>query len=171
MAVKKFALEVGGPKRLTVSWGFRWKDFVVRLDDQEVGRISGGFDALRLGESFALPNGSSLRAQLVMEKSWAGKVPQLHLYVDGKPVPGSEAVPLPRWAYLFIAACVAIPIVTLGGAIPAGIGGGGAAACAALARDESNTTGKRIVYCVAVTALCWAAFGTFLTLVGLAHNR
>jgi hypothetical protein len=149
---------------------FRWKNFVVRLDDQEVGRIDGGFDALCLGSEFDLPGAQKLRVQLVMQKSWAGKVPQLHLYLDGKPVPGSETVPLPKWGYTFVAACALIPIITLGGAIPAGIGAGGAAACAAIARDESKTVGKRVAFCLGVTALCWAGLAGFLTLVGIVKS-
>src|SRR6185369_17980501 len=134
MPTKQYALEVGGPKRVKVSWGMFWKNFLVQVDGQEVGRIEGGLKALHVGSTFTLPNGSQLR---VAVKS--GLVQSLQLFLDGKPVPGSGAVPLPKWSYVFIGACAIIPIVAAGGAIPAGIGGGGALGCAALARDESKS--------------------------------
>lgn len=63
--------------------------------------------------------------------------------------------PAPLWAWLFVIPCVLIPIVTVGGAIPGAIGGGGAYTCYAIARDDSKSIGARLMICVAVTALCW----------------
>jgi len=83
------------------------------------------------------------------------------LLVDGRSVEieqGAKPAQMPKWAWAFIAACVAIPVVSLGGAIPAGIGAGGAVACAAIAKDSSKTKKKRIVMCLGVTAICWVLF-------------
>lgn len=92
------------------------------------------------------------------------------LLVDGRLVKVgrrvSKSIPMPKWAWAFIAACVAIPIVSLGGAIPAGIGGGGAIACAIIAKDSSKTKRKRVAMCLGVTAICWVLF--ILTIVGIA---
>jgi hypothetical protein len=167
MPTKKYALEVGGPTRLTVSWGFRWKNFVVRLDDREIGRIDGGFDAVRAGSTFDLPDGSKLRVQVVMK----GIAPEVDLFVDDKPVPGSGAVPLPKWAYAFIAVCVVIPMITMGGAVPAAIGIGAAAGCASVARDESKTMGTRVAYCAGITALAWGLFVAFVVAFGVFGSR
>src|SRR5262249_32943074 len=43
---------------------------------------------------------------------------------------------VPRWGYAFVAACVLIPVVTLGGAIPAAIGGAGTMSCLAVLRAD-----------------------------------
>lgn len=75
-------------------------------------------------------------------------------------------MPLPKWSYAFIVACVLIPIVTLGGAVPALVGVGGAAGCAAIARDESKPASKRVALCLGVTALSWAVFAAFGAIVG-----
>ncbi|MAE65182.1 MAG: hypothetical protein CMJ18_13000 [Phycisphaeraceae bacterium] len=79
---------------------------------------------------------------------------------QARPAP-DESTPKPRapwWAWLFVAGCVLIPILTLGGAIPGAIGGGGAFACHAVAREASNPTAIRIGICAAILAGCWLLF-------------
>jgi len=71
-------------------------------------------------------------------------------------------LPTPAWAWLFVVACVLIPILTLGGAIPGAIGGGGAFGCFAVAKDPSKQAGTRVLICVGITAVCWAIFLIFL---------
>lgn len=66
-----------------------------------------------------------------------------------------EPVTTPGWAWLFVAACILIPILTLGGAIPGGLGAGGAAACYSLARNKEWGTMTRVAACLGVTVLCW----------------
>jgi hypothetical protein len=88
------------------------------------------------------------------------------LVVDGRSVqtgqPVATPLPLPAWAWIFIAGCLSILCVFLGGLIPAVGAFGGAAACAVLARDASRPTGVRIALCLAVTVVAW-----LLVLVGL----
>lgn len=76
-----------------------------------------------------------------------------------------EKPPIPPWAWLFALACIAIPIVSLGGAIPGAIGGGGAAGCVGVARDINKPIITRILVCIGITAVCWILF---LLLVGSA---
>src|SRR5262245_10299611 len=53
------------------------------------------------------------------------------LVIDGRSFTTGQPVgPMPSWAWGFVAACVAIPLISMGGAVPAALGGGGAAACA-----------------------------------------
>jgi hypothetical protein len=163
---KQYALEVGGPKRVKVSWGMFWKNFRVEVDGQEVGRIEGGLKALHAGSTFALPNGSQLRVGVK-----SGLVQNLELFLDGRPVPGSAAVPLPKWSYAFIGACAIIPILSAGGAIPAGIGAGGALGCAALARDEGKSVPQRVALCTGVTVLAWAAFAALIFATAAAKGQ
>jgi hypothetical protein len=66
---------------------------------------------------------------------------------------------------------VLIPIVTLGGAIPGGLGGGGAFACHAVARDASKSVPLRLGICAAITAGCWLVFLVFLGGVALLRSR
>jgi hypothetical protein len=158
MPTKKYALEVGGPKRLAVSWGIGWKSFSVKFDGQEVAHLANAYDAIVAGSTFALPDGTKLEARL--HKGRFG--PKLHLDRGGKPVPGSDGVPLPRWTYVFFALSALMPIVALGGALPALLGSLGAAVCAGVARDESKTTTMRVSICVVVTLFAWAAFALLM---------
>src|SRR5688572_16157590 len=121
MPTKKYALEVGGPKRLAVSWAIGWKSFSVKFDGQEVTRLVDAYDALSKGSTFPLPDGSTLEARLQSARFG----PKLLLDRGGKPVPGSDGVPLPRWTYAFFALSALIPIVALGGALPALLGSAG----------------------------------------------
>ena len=79
---------------------------------------------------------------------------------------GVSPGPVPGWAWGFIAACVLIPIVTLGGALPGAIGAGGAAGCAAIARDPSRETGTRVAICAGITVLSWVLFAVLLVAMG-----
>jgi hypothetical protein len=64
---------------------------------------------------------------------------------------------MPGWAYLFIVACGAIPILSLGGVIPGAVGFGGASICASIARSPQYSMAHRFVMCVMITAACWGA--------------
>ena len=76
----------------------------------------------------------------------------------------TEKQSIPWWAWAFAAACIAIPIVAIGGAIPGALGAGGAGACVAIARNSKKSVGARLALCAVVTLVCWGAFG------GLAWN-
>jgi len=67
----------------------------------------------------------------------------------------------PAWAWVFAVACFAIPVVALGGAVPAMIGVGGGMICLAIARRLAMRASNRIVLCGAVVVGCWAVFLTF----------
>jgi len=70
--------------------------------------------------------------------------------------------PVPRWAWIFAGACLIIPVVTLGGAIPAGIGGVAVFGVLAFARQSGWSKDKKILYCSVVTGSAWAVFIVFL---------
>jgi hypothetical protein len=73
--------------------------------------------------------------------------------------------PIPVWGWVFVAACGIIPILTLGGALPAAIGIGGAAGCANISRKASVSVPKRVAICAGITMGCWTLLGAFLALV------
>lgn len=64
----------------------------------------------------------------------------------------------PSWAWIFIFACVAIPVVALGGALPAGLGAGGALGCYRAARNTERSTRTNVMYCIGITIGVWAFF-------------
>jgi hypothetical protein len=159
-----YALGPGLPLQLEVSWSVGWRDGVVRFDGLEIGRLDGGYDEIRLGRKLSLPDGSALHVQLVRESGPLGYAEELHVYVNGKPVPGSAAIPIPGWAYFFILTCVLVPVVSQGGAVPTVIGLGGAAGCTKLSRDTTLPVAKRVLLCAAMTAGAWGVFGTLASL-------
>lgn len=71
----------------------------------------------------------------------------------------------PGWAWAFILTCGAIPIVSLGGVIPAMLGAAGAAACYGLARDGVGPVHRRVLWCSLVTLGAWGGFGTLVWVV------
>ena len=73
---------------------------------------------------------------------------------------GSEGMPqrknrVPHWAWIFAAACGAVPVATFGGALPGAVGFSGAAGCIAVARIASMPAMPRIGLCIAITVLSW----------------
>lgn len=78
----------------------------------------------------------------------------------------SPKPPTPGWAWVFAVACGIIPVLTLGGAIPAAIGIGGASACMGIAASPTMSVPARVGACVAVTIGCWVS--VILLLGGLA---
>src|SRR5215212_2125470 len=84
----KLALERGEPKRLELSWGAFWRNFVVRLDGAEIGRIAGQSE-LKAGREFTLANGSVLRVQVTT----GALSPELRVLRNGQPLPGSATDP------------------------------------------------------------------------------
>jgi hypothetical protein len=73
--------------------------------------------------------------------------------------------PIPWWAWIFAVGCAILPVLTLGGAIPGGVGFGGAAGCVAAARDSRMPMGVRIAICTLIVLAAWgiviAVRGTF----------
>ena len=74
----------------------------------------------------------------------------------------SPPEPMPAWAWVFIVVCGAIPVVSLGGAIPAMIGFTGAFGCAAVSRNRSLPAGVRLGSCLAIAAAAWGAFALLI---------
>jgi hypothetical protein len=75
------------------------------------------------------------------------------------------SAPIPKWAWIFVVACVLIPIIALGGAVPAAIGIGGAYGCVAISRKAEKSTETRLLLCIGVTFLCWILFLLFFLAV------
>jgi hypothetical protein len=95
--------------------------------------------------------------------------------LDGAPAQGPKQglaaafAGIPGWAWPFVVACVAIPVVSLGGAVPGALGAGAAAACANVAKREAWETSTRVIACAGIAAGAWVAFLGFA--VALASLR
>ena len=85
---ESYALEVGGPLRLEISWGFFSRMLVIYLDNQEIGRIPR--KKVSFPHEFILNDGSQLTIQLVPSFKILGIrfQPYLHLSRDGRELPG-----------------------------------------------------------------------------------
>jgi hypothetical protein len=97
MPGQKYALEYGGPERLEVNWKGMFTDFTIQLDGIEVGTVPDP-KALRAGQEFPLPDGSTLKVQLVQRLIGA----ELYVLQNDVPLPGSVSDPIERrkWAYI-----------------------------------------------------------------------
>lgn len=102
MHTKRFRLEEGGPKRLTLSWRGHYEELRALVDGVQVGQ-SQGKEALRHGELWRLPDGSRLGVRLHQ-----GGLQLLLVEHEGRPVPGSQGHPM-TWvrgaAYSLLMAC------------------------------------------------------------------
>lgn len=65
---------------------------------------------------------------------------------------------LPGWAWPFIVACFAIPLITVGGALPTGLGFGAAAGCASVAKKAEWETMPRVIACAGIAGGAWILF-------------
>jgi hypothetical protein len=88
-----------------------------------------------------------------------GKAPVYSLLRNGEHFKGVDQAPeiatVPAWGWAFVGGCLAIPVLTLGGVIPAVLGFGGASACWSMARGSAKQPRKSILTCVAITLLCY----------------
>ena len=160
---REFALEQGGRKRLRVTYAWNLKNAEVFFDGKRVGTFATKADFER-GATFTLPNGSSLAVRF---GSFTGApfLKGVHLLCNGVPVPGSAADPVPKWTWPFMIACVAIPVVSLGGALPAALAAAGIGGMLSVARINRWSTAMRAGACAVITLACWGAFGLVVTTV------
>jgi hypothetical protein len=157
---KEFSLEHGGPKRIRVTWAGQLKNTEVFFDGTKIASFATANEFGR-GTTVKLADGSLLT---VRWRPLAG-IPILkgvHLVRNGLPIPGSAADPLPAWAWPFIIACALIPVVTLGGALPALIGFGGASGTMTISRFNKLSRTVRVGACATVTLFCWTAFALLI---------
>jgi hypothetical protein len=91
------------------------------------------------------------------------------LSVDGRSIhtgqPVAKLQPVPKWVWIFVVICAAIPVLTLGGAIPAVLGIGGAVACVVISRRPTRSIRAKVSWLVGITALVWVLFIVFITTV------
>ena len=77
------------------------------------------------------------------------------IVVDGVLLQSGETyVPAPVWSVVFIILCGLLPIISLGGLIPAVLGIGGATICGAVAK-ASMPGFLRVLICLLITLVVW----------------
>ena len=94
-------------------------------------------------------------ARLVIEK----KIPDIvvdDVYVQS----GKKYIKRPKWVIVFVIICLLVPVVTIGGAIPALIGFGGAALCVSVSKSALSTA-IRVVLCSFISLAAWILFLIF----------
>lgn len=88
------------------------------------------------------------------------------LSIDGRSVttgqPIAALLPMPKWAWLFVIVCAAIPVLTLGGAVPVLIGIGGAVGCMTVTRSSTRSTRAKVAWSIGITVAAWAVFLVFI---------
>lgn len=124
-----------------------------------------------LGEGEYEFNINSHRCLVVVRNSWLTRA--YDLAIDGKsittgmPLTGIPATP--KWAWAFVAFCLAIPLISGGGALPFLFGFGGAIICISIARDAAKTSVIRLALCFGVIVLAWVLF--LVLIIGIAMFR
>ncbi len=76
---------------------------------------------------------------------------------------------LPRWAWIFIVLCFALPIASLGGAIPTVLAALGAIFCVKVAMLSNMKTPVKVLCCFGITLLVWILFGVSMLAFAFAH--
>ena len=158
---KEFALDPGSPKRLRVTYPGNLANAEVLLDGQRVMGFSTKAEFHR-GTTCKLPDGSILTVRFGPIEG-IRLLKGVHVVRNGVPLPGSAADTVPKWAWVFMAACALIPVVTLGGALPALIGFGGVGGTLTVSRLSRWSVGLRAGVSALITLACWGALGLLVT--------
>ena len=66
---------------------------------------------------------------------------------------------LPWWGWVCVVACGAIPILTMGGALPGALGFGAAAACAGISKRPDWPIAGRVAACAGIVVAAWVVLG------------
>ena len=150
----------------TVDLDTRWASGkrIIRVDGQIVFESrsalmnTGGDDDFLIGTH-----------QCILHSRTNGFTSNYDLSVDGRSIqtgqPVAKLQSIPRWVWIFVVACAAIPVVTLGGAIPALLGIGGAAACIVISRHPARSTRSKALWAVGITLLAWVLLIAFVSMV------
>jgi hypothetical protein len=157
---KEFVLDPGGPKRLAVTYPWNLANAEVTLDGKSIMSFATKADFQR-GTTCKLPDGSVLSVRFGPVVG-APFLKGVHAIRNGAPLSGSAADPVPNWSWVFIVACAIIPIISLGGALPALIAVGGVSATLSVARFKRWSVALRTAACTLIALACWGAFGMLI---------
>ncbi|HLF92382.1 MAG TPA: hypothetical protein VJB14_02905 [Planctomycetota bacterium] len=148
------------------------------------GKVVSDQKSMKFRNEHPVPLGAGHEGKAIVSTAWYG-VPRCRLEVDGRERPASKGekgrvempaeapaqAKMPGWAWVFIVLCAAIPVITLGGAIPGAIGGGAAAGCAGVSRIQTLSTAARVGICIGITVAAWVAFVVIVGSLVAARRR
>lgn len=88
------------------------------------------------------------------------------IVLDGKFITTGKdyipSIPMPKWSWVFIVACLGIVMLAMGGAIPAVLTAIGVMGCTRIVRLSKMSTRVKVLLCTLVTGACWGAFFSML---------
>ncbi|HEY2459690.1 MAG TPA: hypothetical protein VGI16_02740 [Candidatus Acidoferrum sp.] len=171
---KTFAIDPAGPRRLAVTYTPKLENAKVLLDGKEVIAFASPAD-FRRGTTAKMPDGSILtvRYGTIEGMPTIKNMPifqGVHVIRNGAPVAGSAADPVPKWAWIFMGLSVLIPIVSLGGGVPAVLAVGGVGGTLTVSRMSRWSTALRVGVSALITAACWTGFLLLVAIFGAAKG-
>jgi hypothetical protein len=87
---RHYTIQSSGQRDLYLTWdALTWKNFVVRLDGDQIARMENGAGELRDGREFRLPGGAHLKIQV--KGNFLFK--DVHVHVNDEPIPNTPADP------------------------------------------------------------------------------
>jgi len=138
---------------LTANWNYLTGKQTVQLDQQVL------FDKVNWKPTHAIDLPLEGHRATLTLKATALVIPGAALVIDGQPVEptvGSSGGP-PPWVWLFAVPCFAMPILTLGGAIPGALGFGAGAACMGIGGNAELPVAARVLLCALIVGSAWGA--------------
>jgi len=94
--------------------------------------------------------------------------------VDGRYLSNQEIYvptkPMPKWNWVFLALCFAVPIVTRGGILPFALAFAGVTVVTRISISPKMKTPAKIISCVAITIGLWASIGLLAILAAMAMS-
>jgi len=164
MTKHSWKFELGG-KKYEVIFQVKYKGAFVTINGKEEKLEKGAFERAFNPEYNFTIAGKPAR---IYSQRGTFKA-KFDLVVDGKSVSTGESVrdslPIPRWAWALVAACIAIPVISLGGALPTGIAFGASAAIISYSKKPDVTTTKRLAVCAGILGVAWTLFLLTILLV------
>ncbi len=123
-------------------------------------KVSSKF-SMKLKREWPIHLGEHVDAKIVVTLKY-GMVPSADLVVDGRSIEpsmksfgGKGGQPsTPAWGWFFAVACFAIPVATLGGALPAGLGVVAGIGCLQVSASARNL-GLRVALASAIVIAAW----------------
>ncbi len=115
------------------------------------------------GTKFLFEVGAQEKHQVFIRfglKQWGLLQPRFE--VDGVEHPVAAGNPIPKGTWKFFVGCLAVPILSAGGAVPALIGACGAMGCISVLQSPKYSDPQKRFYCTLITLGTWGVFILFV---------
>lgn len=157
--MKKWIININGKENEVIFTPNKWTGkHKLTINGKEVKLNSSSFQSL-LGLDQAINiGGKECRFVLIANKA---DIAVDGIYIDSK----KEYVPLksmPWWTWIFIAICIAVPIVSLGGALPVLIALLCSVLCVRVSVSPNMKILPKILICSGISLLAWILLGILM---------